>query len=87
VRENPFRNVLLLIAVVGTIVGALLIANAPVLIPSGEFFDPFTVMGQFIWGLGTLGSGITAFLLWMAVSAIGWAVEHPSSSAADEKAG
>ena len=84
-RENPFRNILLLIAIAGTVVGAFLIANAPVLIPSGELFYPFAVMGQFIWGLGTVGSGITAFLLWMAVSAIGWAAEHPSSPA-DEKA-
>jgi hypothetical protein len=80
-RHNWYRNTLLIIALVGVVVGIVLLAvggNPPQ--PDLEFgaIDPLAGVPFLVWGGAITNLAIFSFFLWLHASAISWAAEHPS---------
>lgn len=81
-RQNPFRTSLLAIALIGAVLGLILLivgANPPV--PAyEEFVDPLRGLPLLIWGGAILSLAIVSLFLWLHASAITWSVENPAAS-------
>jgi hypothetical protein len=79
---NPYRLVLLLVAIAGVLVGAILIGMGDSM--SHDFFSaPGAGDGERAAGGELIQFGAVAFLLWLTASAITWS--KPASSPAEPR--